>query len=117
MEKMSNAYRIDSITEAHKLLHLPKPLHPLISLVDTTAITIDLRNMPIPHVLPFYKISYRAKLSGKVRYGQGYYDFDEGGLLFAGPNQVIGVYNYLSFHLLIIRRTNPVITVLFLMKL
>jgi len=90
MEKMSNAYRINSITEAHKLLHLPKPLHPLISLVDTSAITIDLRNMPNPHVLPFYKISYRAKLSGKVRYGQGYYDFDEGGLLFAGPNQVIG---------------------------
>ncbi len=90
MEKISNAYRIDSITQAHKLLHLPKPLHPLISLVDTSAITIDLRNMPNPHVLHFYKISYRAKLSGKVRYGQGYYDFDEGGLLFAGPNQVIG---------------------------
>ncbi len=90
MEKMSSAYRIDSITQAHKLLHLPKPLHPLISLIDNSAITIDLRNMPNPHVLHFYKISYRAKLSGKVRYGQGYYDFDEGGLLFAGPNQVIG---------------------------
>ncbi len=90
MEKMSNAYRIDSITQAHRLLHLPKPLHPLISLIDTSAVTIDLRNMPNPHVLHFYKISYRAKLSGKVRYGQGYYDFDEGGLLFAGPNQVIG---------------------------
>lgn len=87
---MSNAYRIDSISQAHKLLHLPKPLHPLISLVDTSAIMIDLSNMPNPHVLHFYKIAYRAKLSGKVRYGQGYYDFDEGGLLFAGPNQVIG---------------------------
>lgn len=90
MEKMSNAYRIDSITQAHKLLDLPKPLHPLISLIDSSAITIDLRNMPNPHVLHFYKISYRANLSGRVRYGQGYYDFDEGGLLFAAPNQVIG---------------------------
>lgn len=87
---MSNAYTIDSISKAHKLLHLPKPLHPLISLVDTAAITIDLRNMPSPHVLHFYKISYKAKLSGTVKYGQGYYDFDEGGLLLAGPNQVIG---------------------------
>lgn len=90
---MSNAYRIDSITEAHRLLHLPKPLHPLISLIGNSAIAIDLRNMPNPHVLPFYKISFREKMSGKVRYGQGYYDFDEGGLLFAGPNQVVGGYN------------------------
>ena len=38
----------------------------------------------------FYKISYKAKLSGRLRYGQHYYDFDEGGLLFASPNQIIG---------------------------
>jgi AraC-like DNA-binding protein len=41
-------------------------------------------------VLTFYKISYKAKLSGKIKYGQGLYDFNEGGLLFAAPNQVIG---------------------------
>ena len=29
-------------------------------------------------------------MGGKLRYGQGYYDFDEGGLLFASPGQVIG---------------------------
>jgi AraC family transcriptional activator of pobA len=87
---MSNTYRIESISQAHKLFDLPKPLHPLISLVDTSAITIDLSLLPNPHVLPFYKISYRAKLSGKIKYGQGYYDFDEGGLLFAAPNQVVG---------------------------
>jgi AraC-like DNA-binding protein len=41
-------------------------------------------------VLNFYKISYKAKRKGRLRYGQGYYDFDEGGLLFAAPNQIIG---------------------------
>jgi len=46
--------------------------------------------LPHSHVLSFYKISYRTKLSGKLKYGQGYYDFDEGGLLFASPNQVVG---------------------------
>jgi AraC-like DNA-binding protein len=40
--------------------------------------------------LGFYKISYKPKLSGKVKYGQSYYDFDEGGLLFASPGQIIG---------------------------
>jgi AraC family transcriptional activator of pobA len=29
-------------------------------------------------------------LGGKLKYGQDYYDFDEGGLLFAAPNQIIG---------------------------
>jgi AraC-like DNA-binding protein len=42
------------------------------------------------HVLNFYKISYKPRLSGRVRYGQHYYDFDEGGLLFAAPGQIIG---------------------------
>ncbi|RYZ55201.1 MAG: helix-turn-helix domain-containing protein, partial [Sphingobacteriales bacterium] len=35
-------------------------------------------------------ISYKPKLSGKLRYGQSYYDFDGGGLLFAAPGQIIG---------------------------
>jgi AraC-like DNA-binding protein len=40
--------------------------------------------------LSFYKISYKPKLSAKLKYGQRYYDFDEGGLLFAAPGQIIG---------------------------
>jgi AraC-like DNA-binding protein len=47
-------------------------------------------NLPQYHVLGFYKISYKPKLFGKLKYGQGYYDFDEGGLLFASPGQVVG---------------------------
>jgi AraC-like DNA-binding protein len=39
-----------------------------------------------------YHISYKPGLGGKVRYGQDYYDFDEGGMLFASPNQLIGSY-------------------------
>jgi AraC family transcriptional regulator, transcriptional activator of pobA len=41
-------------------------------------------------VLGFYKMSFKPSLSGKMRYGQDYYDFDEGGLLFAAPNQILG---------------------------
>lgn len=49
--------------------------------------------MPHTHVLNFYKISYKSRLSGKLKYGQAYYDFDEGGLMFAAPNQIIGANN------------------------
>jgi len=84
-----NSEDFQSITAIHRALGLPAPQHPLISLLNAQ----DLRSSTRPsgaHVLNFYKISFKTALSGKVRYGQGYYDFDGGGLLFASPNQVIG---------------------------
>jgi AraC family transcriptional activator of pobA len=85
-----NHYKFGSISDAHRAFGLPKPRHPLISLVydQTSQITID--TLPHTHVLNFYKISYKPKLSGQLKYGQHYYDFDEGGLLFASPGQIIG---------------------------
>lgn len=79
----------ESITNIHRAFGLPAPQHPLISILNAQ----DLRASNRPsgaHVLHFYKISFKTAMSGKVRYGQSFYDFDEGGLLFASPNQVIG---------------------------
>jgi AraC-like DNA-binding protein len=89
-KEKANQYKLDSISDAHRALDLPKPLHPLISLIDNTKNKVRISKLPDAHVLNFYKISYRAHFGGKLKYGQGYYDFDEGGLLFASPNQVIG---------------------------
>lgn len=83
-------HKFDSLSAVHQAFGLPKPQHPLISLIDNMDNQLQLVKLPDFHVLNFYKISYRLKLSGKLRYGQGYYDFDEGGLLFASPNQLIG---------------------------
>lgn len=80
--------KFDSLSELHRLLGLPKPLHPMISLVENKNNAIDLSKLPDSFVHSFYKISLKTKLTGKIRYGQGYYDFDEGGLLFKAPNQV-----------------------------
>jgi AraC-like DNA-binding protein len=86
-----NHYKFDSISDAHRFFSLPKPQHPLISLINhVNNLVVPNQAPPYSHVLGFYKISYKAKSSGKLRYGQSYYDFDEGGLLFASPNQVIG---------------------------
>ena len=83
-------HKFNSLSDAHQYFGLPKPLHPLISLIDSTTKRNEIIRPLGSHVLNFYKISYKTKLSGKIKYGQGYYDFDEGGLLFASPNQVIG---------------------------
>ena len=86
----NNHHKFDSISDAHRAFGLPKPQHPLISLVGS-ANTGEVVNSPSgTHVLNFYKISYKSRLGGKLRYGQQYYDFEEGGLLFASPNQIIG---------------------------
>ncbi len=91
MKKDENSpHKIDSITDAHRAFGLPKPLHPLVSLINGSHTQVDLGRLPQNHVLGFYKLSYKPKLSGKLKYGQHYYDFDEGGLLFASPGQVIG---------------------------
>ena len=91
MKKPTTALlRFTSLSEAHRALGVPPPRHPLISLVQGAHAPATSAGVQQPHVLSFYKISYRPKLSSKLSYGQGYYDFEEGGLLLAAPNQVIG---------------------------
>ncbi|WP_338877256.1 helix-turn-helix transcriptional regulator [Spirosoma sp. SC4-14] len=91
MKKEENSpYKIESLTDAHRAFGLPKPLHPLVSLINGPHSQVEGVRFPPYHVLGFYKISYKPKLSGKLKYGQHHYDFDEGGLLFASPGQLIG---------------------------
>lgn len=79
----------NSISALHRILGFPKPLHPLISLVDYADIKVPPEELPHSLLLNFYKISYKKNLTGKIKYGQHYYDFDEGGISFMAPNQVI----------------------------
>ncbi|GAB3697203.1 AraC family transcriptional regulator [Spirosoma flavus] len=91
MKKEENSHlKFNSISDAHRVFGLPKPVHPLISLISHAHDHIDISSLANSHILSFYKIAYKPKLSGKLKYGQGHYDFDEGGLLFAAPNQLIG---------------------------
>jgi AraC family transcriptional activator of pobA len=82
--------KIDSISEIHRLLGIPGPVHPLITLLDTREERINLGRLPVSYVTSFYKISFVSKLGGKFRYGQGHYDFDEGSMIFTAPNQIVG---------------------------
>ncbi|REC78595.1 AraC family transcriptional regulator [Chryseobacterium elymi] len=90
MEKKDNApMKISSISELHNLLKLPKPLHPLVSLVDNTKMIVNKEFLNRSFHLNFYKISYKFSEHGKIGYGQGYYDFNEGGMMFTAPGQIL----------------------------
>lgn len=97
--------KFDSISSLHRALGFPKPLHPLVSLVDYADITTPEDELPKAMLFDFYKISFKKHLSGKLKYGQSHYDFDEGGLSFVSPNQVIsaieGETDYSGYTLLV----------------
>ena len=83
-------YRIKSISEFHSIFNLPKPEHPLISVVDYAALVVGKRNSEITlTVSDYYSISVKRGLSQKMRYGQQEYDFDEGVMYFLAPGQVL----------------------------
>jgi AraC family transcriptional activator of pobA len=84
-------YRIKTINEFHKLRGLPKPEHPLISVVDYASIRHSPENNVISWVLDFYSISLKRTSNTKMKYGQQEYDFDEGVMFFMAPNQVFSV--------------------------
>ncbi len=90
MKKEENTPRkFESISDLHRVLGLPKLLHPLVSLVNYASITTPADQLPKVMILNFYKISLKKNLHGKLKYGQHHYDFDEGGISFIAPNQLI----------------------------
>jgi AraC-like DNA-binding protein len=80
-----------SISSLHRVLGLPKPLHPLVSLIDNTTIKVEKEQLPPVFIFDFYKISYKEKLQGRLKYGQSYYDFEEGSMVFTAPQQVMAI--------------------------
>lgn len=83
--------RIKTITEFHRLRGLPKPEHPLISVVDYSKIVRPPEISQTNWVMDFYNISLKRGLNAKLTYGQQPYDFDEGVMFFIAPNQVFRV--------------------------
>ncbi len=90
MEKKEHIpLKISSISELHNMLQLAKPLHPLVSLIDNSTMKINKELLNRSFIMNFYKISYKFSENGKMGYGQGYYDFNEGGMMFTSPGQIL----------------------------
>ena len=80
--------RFDSLSDFHGVFGLPKPVHPLLSFIDLKDVNIQPNALGDSFILNFYKVAYKTNLCGKAKYGQHYYDFGEGGLVFTAPNQL-----------------------------
>lgn len=74
-----------------RALNLPKQQHPLVALVSYNDMNMCLPDAGDKITLEFYKISFKIHFNGKVKYGQGHYDFEEGGLAFLAPHQIVTI--------------------------
>lgn len=84
-------YRIKTISEYHQRCGLPKPEHPLISVINWEAFSHASATETQNIVLDFYAISIKRFPGTKFKYGQQEYDFNEGVMFFIAPGQVFGI--------------------------
>ena len=90
MKKAANSpYLINSISDLHRILGLSKPTHPLVSVINFEEIKCYTNESLKSIIYNFYSICIKKDFKGKVKYGQNYYDFDEGVMTFFSPGQVI----------------------------
>ena len=80
-------YRIDSISSFHEIIGLPRPEHPLISVVDLKDVKRTTDEMPVSRILGFYTIAIK-RYNGGFNYGQRQYDVQDGVMYFIAPGQV-----------------------------
>jgi AraC-like DNA-binding protein len=79
---------IKSISAFHRLLSLPEPRHPLVSVIDLAESIFLEDEIWKGFVNRFYCVALKREAKGKIRYGQQHYDYDKGVLSFTAPNQV-----------------------------
>ena len=86
-------HRIQTISEMHTYFGLPKPQHPLISIITIQPVTNVPADLPKLVVTDLYIISLKKNFQApvKIKYGQQTYDFDEGVLSFMAPGQIFGM--------------------------
>ncbi|CAH0305447.1 Regulatory protein SoxS [Pedobacter sp. Bi27] len=83
--------RIKTISQFHTLRGLPKPKHPLISVINFEDMAPALENGKQRLMFDFYMISVKRDMNHKYRYGQQDYDFDEGVMFCMAPHQILSV--------------------------
>ena len=83
--------RFTTISEFHEFVQLPKPQHPLLSVVNVSTVPHRYGPEPTVMVLDFYSISVKRMRNVQMQYGQHSFDFNEGVMSFMAPNQVFSM--------------------------
>lgn len=81
-------YQINSISQAHQAMGLPKPKHPLVTVVQTKDFDAKFNFSGVKIINNLYQITLKQLGCGNLFYGKNSYDYEEGTLVFTSPGQV-----------------------------
>lgn len=87
-------YIINSISELHRIFSLPKPEHPLVSVIDLKETHSIASEIAESIVFNFYSVWLEKDVNTRLKYGQQYFDFEEGAMIFIAPGQVLSTYSH-----------------------
>ncbi len=87
---MKTPVKVSSISALHQVLGLKKPSNPLISVFSFNDVKLKSEIILSAVITDFYAVALKKDCAGgKFKYGQQYYDFDEGIMYFTAPQQVL----------------------------
>ncbi len=87
---MKTPVKISSINYLHQFLGLRKPSNPLISVFNFDNVNLQAETVLSAVITDFYVVALKKDCAGgECKYGQQYYDFDEGIMYFIAPHQVL----------------------------
>lgn len=79
---------IKTVSQAHDLLGLTKPLHPLISVFQHADPNLKIGFSDQTFSMNLYMVSLKDGKLGTFQYGRNSYDYDSGTMIFINPNQI-----------------------------
>jgi len=95
MERMKNILNINSVSD-YLMMRKMDVLHPLLGIVDFDKVVLEGKTGVRPDAMHFkcYAIFLKDAQGCKLQYGGKSYDYDEGTLVFIGPDQTIELGDY-----------------------
>ncbi|TWI18836.1 helix-turn-helix domain-containing protein [Sphingobacterium siyangense] len=89
--KNNQIYVLNSVSEVHTFLQIKSPSHPLVSVVNFDEIGCLSSEENQTFVYNFYTIYLKKNFDGTIKYGQQYYDYNNGIMTFFAPKQKLTV--------------------------
>jgi len=88
--------RFNTLADVMRASGFPPPQHPLIVLLNGVDKRLTGHAPKKSQVLNYYKIAFKPDVGGELIYGHTKFDFKEGGLFFAAPQQILSAAEDLS---------------------
>lgn len=87
---MKSLIHLQNITDLHKLFDLGSSQHPLVTVLDFSKVTEQVKqNTRV--TTDFYSVMFKNYCKNNIRYGRRSIDFQDGSLICIAPNQIIEI--------------------------